>query len=464
MADRRSLRFRLSLFLVLFAAGLMASLWLFQSLFLGTSYAAMKTREIVRTAEQTRAAYGNDGFSDLILQTSFNQGIDIEVFDFDGNLLAISDEDDRASTRDLVRFDDFRTRVLASTAPVTYTVQDARVEGSILVYGSVVVDAQGNRALLYVGSPLNPDDATSTVLGKQMLYATALSLLLALVAAVLLSKPISDPIVRITKAAASLAQGRYRRPAGKGAYTEVDQLDHTLADAAAELSRTEDLRRELVGNISHDLRTPLTMVKAYAEMIRDLSGNDRERREAHLKVIIEESDRLGALVSDVLDLSRAESDNESPVRVVLDLGEMVGRILERFHIYTEKEGTVFAFSCDGPALVRADPVRMQQVVYNLVGNAVNYAGADRTVRIRVTDAEGRVRFEVSDTGRGIPPEEQDAIWERYYKSGEPHRRSVVGSGIGLSIVKRILEAHGARFGVVSQVGEGSTFWFELERA
>ena len=464
--DWRSLRFRLSVFLLLFAAGLMAVLWLFQSLFLRTSYEAMKTSEIVRTANEVRSAYGTDGFSDLILQASFNKGIDIEVFDLQGNPLVFSDEDDRNSTSDLirVRFSDFRSRVLASTAPVTYTVVDARIEGAMLIYGAVVADAQGNQALLYVGSPLSPIDATAAVLAKQMEYATVLSLLLALVAAILLSKPITDPIVRITKAAAGLAQGKYTRRTGKGGYTEVDQLDHTLASASTELSKTEDLRRELIANLSHDLRTPLTMIKAYAELIRDLSGDNPDRRNTHLKVIIEESDRLSALVSDLLDISRIESESTPPVLSGFDLAETVADILERFRIYTEREGYVFTFSSDGPAPVRADLVRIQQVVYNLVGNAVNFTGKDHTVHIRIRNLPGRARFEVADTGRGIPPEEQEAIWERYYKSGKPHRRAVVGSGIGLSIVKRILDAHHADYGIESTVGEGSTFWFELDRS
>ena len=113
------------------------------------------------------------------------------------------------------------------------------------------------------------------------------------------------------------------------------------------------------------------------------------------------------------------------------------------------------------AYVLADEKRIQQVIYNLIGNAVNYTGEDKRVEIRLTVEDGRARFSVTDTGNGIRPEDMPRIWERYYKVDKVHKRAAVGTGLGLSIVKNILDAHNAKFGVSSELGQGSCVWFEL---
>ena len=123
----------------------------------------------------------------------------------------------------------------------------------------------------------------------------------------LFSYKISDPIIRINKSAKELPQGKFNADIEKYDYAEIKQLARTLTSASKEIAKSDDLRRELMANISHDLRTPLTMIKAYAEMIRDLSGDNPEKRERHLKVIIDETDRLSSLVTDILDLSKLQA-------------------------------------------------------------------------------------------------------------------------------------------------------------
>ena len=136
-------------------------------------------------------------------------------------------------------------------------------------------------------------------------------------------------------------------------------------------------------------------------------------------------------------------------------------IVQRVARMTEKDGYQLTFAPGEHVSVRADEKRMEQVVYNLIGNALTYTGEDRTVTVTQTVAEGRVRIAIRDTGKGIPEEELPLIWNRYYRARESHRRAVIGSGLGLSIVQSILEKHGAQYGVQSMVGEGTTFWFEL---
>ncbi|MDE6733045.1 MAG: HAMP domain-containing histidine kinase, partial [Oscillospiraceae bacterium] len=238
----------------------------------------------------------------------------------------------------------------------------------------------------------------------------------------------------------------------------------TLNYASSEISKVDTLRRDLIANISHDLRTPLTMVKAYAEMIRDLSGDNPEKRERHLKIIIDETDRLSSLVTDILDLSKVQAGVAEMNLETFDFSHRISKVISRFDILKESDGIVIDLQAEDGIVITADITRLEQVVYNLINNAVTYVGSDNTVIVRLFRKEnGLTRFEVEDHGEGISAENLPYIWDRYYKvshGDSTHKRAKMGSGIGLSIVKSVLEQHGFAYGAESEEGKGSTFWFE----
>ena len=165
----------------------------------------------------------------------------------------------------------------------------------------------------------------------------------------------------------------------------------------------------------------------------------------------------------MLDLSRIQSGTRSLETEVFSLTETVRETMLRYERLTMQDGYRIEFISDGDASVNADRGMILQVVYNLINNAVNYTGDDKAVTVRQTLTESVVRIDVIDTGDGIPEDQLEMIWDRYYKVDKVHRRATVGTGLGLSIVKQILELHGAAYGVSSTVGEGSRFWFELPR-
>lgn len=226
------------------------------------------------------------------------------------------------------------------------------------------------------------------------------------------------------------------------------------------MRKTDNLRRELLSNVSHDLRTPLTIIRGYAEMVRDLTGDDKEKREAQLNVIIKEADRLTALVNDLLALSKIQNQVEPPAMTTFDLVATTRRALGSFELLSLRDGYTIDIDLARAAPVYGDEKQLEQVIYNLVGNAINYTGEDKRILVRVTVEGDKVRFAVTDTGEGLDEETRAHIWQRYYRASE-HKRSVVGTGLGLSIVQSVLERHGADYGVNSQKGHGSTFWFML---
>jgi two-component sensor histidine kinase len=222
------------------------------------------------------------------------------------------------------------------------------------------------------------------------------------------------------------------------------------------------MQKDVIANVSHDLRTPLTMVISYAEMIRDISGEDPEKRTEHLQVIIDEAERLNLLVSDLLEVSRMQSGEMKIEKKEFLLKTAIENILQSYTGFVEQEGYKLIFISRSTGKVFADEARIKQVISNLISNAIKYCGLDRTVEVRMTDEDGYVRCEVSDHGIGIPKKDLRHIWERYYKASTNYQRST-SSGLGLSIVKEILLMHGANFGVESALRKGSTFWFELKK-
>ena len=255
-------------------------------------------------------------------------------------------------------------------------------------------------------------------------------------------------------AAKELAKANYDVTFEAKDYREIAELSDTLNYATEELAKTETFQRELLANISHDLRTPLTMFIAYAEIMRYLPG---ENTPENVQVVIDESKRLTALVNDMLDVSKLQAGVLTLDQKEYDLTESIRSVLERFSKLTEQDGYTIQFEYQEHVLVEADEYKIIQVIYNLI----NYTGTDRMVWVRQIQVGKIVRIEVIDSGIGIAKTELPYVWERYYKVDKTHKRAVMGTGLGLSSVKNILKLHEANYGVNSEVGQGSVFWFEL---
>ena len=326
-----------------------------------------------------------------------------------------------------------------------------------LLYASIVTRADGKEFFLLFDSVITPISSTVTTLKNQLIFQSVLIFAGAAIIATLLAKKIVRPITDINSSAKQLAAGNYDTEFSGGGYLEISQLADTLNYTAKELKQADALKRELISNTSHDLRTPLTMIIGYAEVMRDLPG---ENTPENVQVIIDEASRLNTLVNDMLDLSKLQSENAALDYNEFNITLVTESIIERMRNLTEKDGFRFDFKKDGNAFVNADEVKITQVIYNFLSNAVNYSGNSREISVVQTTSHNKVRLEFIDRGCGIPKEKLPNIWDRYYKIDKSHKRSDVGSGIGLSIVKTILELHKAKYGVKSSP-EGSTFWFEL---
>ena len=327
-----------------------------------------------------------------------------------------------------------------------------------LLYARVLTLESGHEYLLLFDGVITPIGTTVRTLKIQLLFVTVIILAVAAFMAQWLSYRIAKPIVGINSSAKKLASGNFDTTFSGGNYLEITQLSDTLNYTAQELKEADSLKQELIANTSHDLRTPLTMIIGYAEVMRDLPG---ENTPENVQVIIDEARRLTTLVNDMLDLSKLTAGTETLTITEFNLTKATEDIVERMRKLTEKDGFTFTFEYENPVFVKADETKITQVIYNFLTNAVNYSDERRDIAVRQTVTGKTVRLSFVDHGKGIPKEKLPNIWDRYYKIDSTHKRSHVGSGIGLSIVKSILEKHNARYGVVSNIETGSTFWFEL---
>ena len=318
--------------------------------------------------------------------------------------------------------------------------------------------------MLFRSSSLEPIDSTIGILSSQLVYVTLGVLLFSFLVAYFISKKISKPIIQINDGAKEIANHNYDVKFDTlSNIIEIDELAKTLHEASTELSKTENLRRELLANVSHDLKTPLTMIKAYAEMARDLNNKNVRKRTDNLNIIIDETDRLNLLVNDILELSKVQANVEKLNIEQFNLLDLIQTILKHYEYLKTSENYQFVLEYGSCDIVRADKKRIEQVMYNLINNAINYTGHDKKIIIRIIDVSEGIKIEVSDTGNGIDEKDLALIWDKYYKVDKSFKREVYGTGIGLSIVKNILINHNFKYGVDTIKGIGTTFWFIINK-
>lgn len=305
---------------------------------------------------------------------------------------------------------------------------------------------------------------TVSVMQLQLIIITGCVVVVSFFLSLYMSKKLARPIVEMSKTAKSWAEGNENATFKGESYEEVAELADALNFAKEGIARTGGLQRDLLANVSHDLKTPLTMIKAYAEMIRDLSGDIKEKRDAHTQVIIDETDRLTMLVNDILDLSKLQSNVNVPVLTNVNLSELCEKVLYRFHDFAENSGYTIISDIDKDLYSLIDEKKIEQVFYNLIGNSINYTGNDKTVKVTLKREGDKILFQTMDSGKGISEDKIETVWNKYYRFSETHQRPVKGTGLGLSIVKTILVAHGLRFGVISEKGVGSNFFVEFKKA
>ena len=473
------LRYRVVMYFLLFSLIMLILLWLFQTVFFKGFYRSVKISQVESCAKniitmmqgtEDDEGVNVDKVSAMVEYIYEQNDMMVALYDLNTNFaMSICSSDVPENLEKISGSDVIRYRNMAMQNGGTYLEYRHKAlnedSGSLekyaaesVTYSEVFMDSGNGRYMITIRSIITPFNSVVDTLRNQLIIISAILIVLSVVLSIIVSNLITRPIIKTNKAAKELAKQHYDVKFESDGYLEIRELNDTLNFAARELTKVEKLRKDLIANISHDLRTPLTMITGYGEVIRDLPG---ENTPENIQIIIDEATRLNELVTDLLDISKLQSGAMQLVRTDFSLTKCIEEIFNRYTKLIEQNHYNIVFNYKEDVIINADDVKIKQVIYNLVNNAINYVGDDKTVIVTQIADKNFVRVEVTDHGVGIDPDKLEYIWDRYYKVDKAHKSAVIGTGLGLSIVKNILELHNARFGVKSKLGAGSTFWFEL---
>ena len=464
--DRSSIKTTTLLSFVVFGIFLILVLWGITSFFINTNYSSLKSRETINLAGniETQYAQNPQGFEEFALQTAINNAIYIRMengagdkLEFDGTSIP---ESDKNFNSDIKKISEKLAKTPEPSVSEIYK-GSATDQKSRMVYASRI-NTWAGMCVLYIVSPLSPDHATINIIRSMLVYISAIVLLIATILAYYLSNRLTRPIENITKSAQDLSYGNYNVKFDGANFTETKELAKALNKASYEMEQTDFFQKEIMANVSHDLKTPLTMIRGYAEKIMDITGENPDKRNEDLNVIISETERLNTLVTDIMTVSNLQSNTLPLSKEIFDLVAAAQEVYDGFHILTSQEGFEINFKPIKPVYINGDRNRIMQVMSNFISNAVKYSGENKYIDIQLRRVGRKVAFHCIDHGVGIASDDLQHVWDRYYRTSANHEREIEGSGLGLSIVKGILTLHNASYGVNSEEGKGSDFWFEME--
>lgn len=462
----KGIRMKLWSWLMLLVIAVLVLLWLFQVVFLEQFYHLMHFRRIelevesfadgVREESAVITALGNDALIGDLEAFAAAVNLNVEIYDEYGNSLyqqaLITEHMFKRSLGSIVG-------QALSGETVRTNIAHMRFESEYRVFAMPLISKTGLiDGCIVVTSPIEPIKETTDIIMQQLIYITLILLALASAIALGLSKQFSRPIEEISKAAKAIAKGHFDVRLNIKTNDEIGQLAHDVNEMGQSLGQIDRLRKELIGNVSHELRTPLSIIRGYAETLRDVTGDHPEKRELQLGIIISESERLAHLIEDVLSVSQLESDSTRLDVVPFDLLETVKAMVSRFEVMKNIE----ILAPQKTFKVLGDQKRIEQVLYNLIGNAISHTTMTESVSIQIRSVDGYSEVAVIDQGKGIPEDQLKVIWDRFHQVNDDASGKPKGSGLGLAIVKAIMEKHHCEYGVRSQLGEGSTFWFRLK--
>ncbi|MBR2676305.1 MAG: HAMP domain-containing histidine kinase [Solobacterium sp.] len=474
--DRHGIRFSFWLVFILFAIGVVFLLGVLQFSLIKPYYRNSKLTNVKEIGNEIQQYVinqnGNSAAMNRAFQVAVNNNVCVAIYNTSGFKIYSADSlgsgcvfnAGSSTDYEIDTSDGYAMKQLldSGNGEASINLVNQRTNQDMVVYGRKIHSNLMNY-YLFVNSPLEPVDSIVAFFGRQYVIFTFVILLAASFVSLLIAGRLVRPIVHMNQEADKLAAADYSCTFEGGSFTETKELAESLNDATRKLSKIDELRKDLIANVSHDIKTPLTSIRAYAEMIRDISGEIPEKRDEHLDVIISEADYLDRLVVDMSELSKLQSGTYVLKEENFDLSAVIRNVVRLNSVMIE-EGKLHV-TIDTPPLlvVYGDETKLTEVIYNFLSNAVKHTPENGNITIRafVKEDEETVRVEVKDEGEGISEEELPLIWDRYQKSSRSFSRSMSSTGLGLSIVKAILDSHHAQYGVESEKGKGAMFWFEL---
>ena len=448
MKKKTSLRLQLIGILLGFVVLLMGTVYFVQTTFLDDFYRINKIKSIESVGKSVAEQIGDSDFEDIVERAGMTNEVCIRVVSnnsaysytgactlrgLDNSIINLIAQETMESADGEKLFDDFRYQRRPDENPE-----------KVFIY-SKFITYNNEPVMVLVSTAITPLSATISTLKSQYFLISIALIVMTVVLALIISRIILRPVKQISEESRNLSRGEYDGTRVRTDSREMSDLNETLIRANEDIQKADKAKKELLGNVSHDLRTPLTMIVGYGEMIRDLP---EENTEENLNVIIEEAKRLSTLVDDLIDISKIDTAGVELNKEDIRLNALLEDVYHQYQKYCESQNIDFK--------------RIKQILYNFINKSLNYNSKKKQKIILGTEKMDDVyRVYVYDNGEGIEAKDIQNIWDRYYKVDKEHRRHHIGSGIGLSLSRDLLNAHGLNYGVESEPKKYSRFYFDI---
>lgn len=331
-------------------------------------------------------------------------------------------------------------------------------------------------------SPLESMRESAAISNRFLIYIGSVLILAAGALVWYFSKKLTDPIRELANLSDKMANLDFEAKYTSGGKNEIGELGANFNRMSSRLESTiselkkannsllkdieqkekmEEMRNEFLGNVSHELKTPIALIQGYAEGLKDGVNDDAESRDFYCDVIMDEAMKMNQMVKNLLTLNQLEFGDEDISFERFDLAALIRGVLQSMEILAQQDELKIIFRQESPVYVWADEFKTEQVVRNYVSNAFHHASGDKVIEVKIQRGGKKARTSVFNTGTPIPEEDIKHIWEKFYKVDKAHTREYGGNGIGLSIVKAIMESFHQEYGV-KNYDNGVEFWFELD--
>ena len=489
--QKTSLTWQLILTMVVIVAGTVAMCWFFNTTFLEKYYIFHKEKELKSSFDQVRLICEKQGDSSDDAYVQFericaNGNINMLIADQDRNLIWSSYS---SAQRFQMQMEDWlygsdRSRVQVLSSGKDYTLlrqTDERLQSEYLVLLGTLKN--GNN--LYMRAAVESIRESASITNQFFVMVSMGAIILSVILIIVLSKGISHPIHALSDIARRMTQLDFdaKYIPVRHVSREIDELGNSMNELSETLEETiselktanvslqqdiekkeqiDEMRKEFLSNVSHELKTPLALIQGYAEGLKECINDDAESRDFYCDVIIDEASKMNNMVRNLLTLNQLEFGDEDITFERFDLTAVIRGVIQSMDIMAQQGNATVNFRRDEPVYVWADEFKIEEVVTNYTSNALNHLDGEKEIEIRVLTEENHVKVTVFNTGTPIPEEDIPNLWNKFYKVDKARTREYGGSGIGLSIVKAIMEGLHQQYGV-QNYDNGVEFWFTLDR-
>ncbi|MDY3919708.1 MAG: HAMP domain-containing sensor histidine kinase [Candidatus Limivivens sp.] len=466
----------------------LAANWLMNNFFLEDFY-IYKQKAVLKSAYeflnqyQDVRSYNEEEFLDQVIEKCTENNIRVAILD--RNLLRVYPADTYsfgiAATLEgySLKLDSSRKDVLeVGNDYIIQKTQDQHMERDYMeIYGTL-----DNGCLFLLRMPLESIRTSVRISSQFLTYFSIISVLISILLIIWLSNKLTKPVKELTELSKRMAELDFDAKYTRGGTDEIGQLGEHFNKMSENLEKTfselktannelqkdmeqkiqvDEMRKEFLSNVSHELKTPIALIQGYAEGLKECINDDAESRDFYCEVIMDEASKMNQMVKKLLTLNQLEFGNDTVTMERFDLVTLIRGVVQSASILAQQKEAKILFQETDPVYVWADEFKVEEVVTNYVSNALNHVEGDRIIEIKLSRLEDKVRVTVFNTGQPIPEEDLEKIWIKFYKVDKARTREYGGSGIGLSIVKAIMDSFHQECGVVN-FDNGVEFWFELD--